>query len=621
MESGLDLFAMAAALTAAEAGDLALELDVAAQVVLLEELTGRARASGDLGKVLSVFHVGDVSAEEFRRRFHKESKPAVILGCTDTWDVEQLSLTRLSEAFASESFALYNGQAFTLGEYMKYCKGRAEADLRPLYVFEDLSLVAPSEPKARILTYYSAPMYFREDLFDLPNGNEVTPERPRFRWLLIGPKRSGTPLHRDPDGTSAWNSLLSGRKHWVLLPPTVELEKLRLDLEDFFCWYRDVLPGLIEDKEVEVFEFIQRPGETVFVPAGWWHAVINLELSVAVTQNLAAYSNARSVLRSFLHKEKWSIESRSFYSSLSASLRAMPPPGVTVSFVPQEFECSEEKFKWGLWSKNDKAWLTELKSRYLRNRLQLNCCRKQQTEGIPKIIHQIWLGPNPVPFKAEFIETWKRLHPQADGWQYKLWRDADVEKETFVAKSLKSAFLAAQNFGEKSDILRYHVLSKYGGIYVDVDFECLQSLDTLLQSPFTFICGFSNVNAVEINNGFIASIPGHPLLQSLINRVRSPVSPSKPSKLLASFLGEDEALTKHAFGDTWMGTIERTGPGLFTKTVMEHLLADESESSVLVLPQIMLYPAPNTAVQDLRRYCTEQTLALHHWKRTWQTDK
>lgn len=99
-------------------------------------------------------------------------------------------------------------------------------------------------------------------------------------------------MHIDPLGTSAWNTVLVGRKRWVLMPP--EVKKRLVKAKDFIRkreddeainYFIDQLPRLKEaHPELDITEFIQYPGETVFVPGGWWHAVLNLDDTLAVTQ-------------------------------------------------------------------------------------------------------------------------------------------------------------------------------------------------------------------------------------------------------------------------------------------------------------------------------------------------
>lgn len=122
------------------------------------------------------------------------------------------------------------------------------------------------------------PSDFPRDSLGFFNKNE---------WSIIGGKLSGSPLHKDPEYTCAWNALLQGKKRWAVFPPHIDKERLRKleDHEPPAKWFFEVLPELRKEKDLGLIEIMQEEGDMVYLPEGWWHAVLNIELSVAVTHN------------------------------------------------------------------------------------------------------------------------------------------------------------------------------------------------------------------------------------------------------------------------------------------------------------------------------------------------
>ncbi|KRZ31245.1 Bifunctional arginine demethylase and lysyl-hydroxylase JMJD6, partial [Trichinella pseudospiralis] len=115
--------------------------------------------------------------------------------------------------------------------------------------------------------------FFKDDLFCY--ASERRP--PSHRWFGMGPARFGTAIYIDPLGTHAWNAVISGQRCWCLFPPDTPESLVKLKPGEG-CEHRS--EAIIWIIFVEV---LQKLGETIFLPDGWWNVVLNLDLTVAIT--------------------------------------------------------------------------------------------------------------------------------------------------------------------------------------------------------------------------------------------------------------------------------------------------------------------------------------------------
>lgn len=206
---------------------------------------------------------------------------------------------------------------------------------------------------------------------------------------------------------------------------------------------------------------------------------------------------------------------------------------------------------------------------------------------IPKKLHQIWLGSELPSIYKPLIKQLKALHPD---WEYRLWTEDDVHLMKFPNKSL---FLESQNYGQKSDILRYEILHRYGGIYLDLDFVAIKPMDNLLK--FDFFGSMAYDSSPNLINAAIGSKANSSLTKRLVSFDR--------------FNSSSEA----------MAIMESTGPYHFTRSIHQAMIED---SGGVVLPCSYFYPYPNfpkdrTLGENYKNYISEKTTCCHLWHCSW----
>lgn len=196
---------------------------------------------------------------------------------------------------------------------------------------------------------------------------------------------------------------------------------------------------------------------------------------------------------------------------------------------------------------------------------------------IPRVIHRIWLGSEPLPeLYRMYGESWRQHHPH---WKMRLWTDEDLPPLRDPG-----SFERARSASERSDVVRFEVLHRHGGLYVDTDVECRKSLEPLIE-------GLSGFGAYEkpdlVGTGIIGAVPGHPTVARAVEEIPRSVGVGP-------------------YPDS-------TGPQFWTRILAE-------------FPDFEVFPIKLFHPYDGRELYRREgdfpdAYAIHHWSATWRTDE
>jgi len=224
--------------------------------------------------------------------------------------------------------------------------------------------------------------------------------------------------------------------------------------------------------------------------------------------------------------------------------------------------------------------------------------------SIPMIIHQTWKTSDIPEIFQKYQQTWMTNHP---GWEYRFYNDHDCRQ--YVKKKYPELLELYDHLPrqiQRIDIFRYLVIKKEGGLYADIDMECLRPMTRLFSGRnclFSIEAHLTTQRQKElgypepyqIGNCIFASEPSHWFFNTIIDRI---------TRLSGSSVRDDKDVE------------DTTGPRMLTRLYYE--LDEDRKADIAILRQIHLMPPleyPNIFPFNLKMY------ARHHNAGTWKTGK
>ena len=132
---------------------------------------------------------------------------------------------------------------------------------------------------------------------------------------------------------------------------------------------------------------------------------------------------------------------------------------------------------------------------------------------IPKIIHQIWIGDQTLA-PRKWMNTWKEKHP---AFEYISWNE-DLIQQMNIKFVCQEQIDKISEINGKADIMRWEILYRFGGVFIDADSICIEPLPLEMFTKHGF-ASFENESTRKglIATGTMGFPPKHQLCKDIID--------------------------------------------------------------------------------------------------------
>lgn len=229
--------------------------------------------------------IGQISSKEFTEKYFNPHIPVVLKEFSKDWPaLKKWNVDYFKQTYGENLVKTYSSDFKNPGKsYMGVAR---------MIKFKDfLDKVLTSNPNLKMFLY-NIKKECPELAKDIIKPSLVKGFSDNFYFMFFGAKGNETHLHIDIDMGHVFHTTFDGKKRFILFPENESRHLYRhpftvrsyadADHPDFKTFPRM--------KEAKGYEVILEPGETLFIPAGFWHQVFYEENSFALALRCANQS-------------------------------------------------------------------------------------------------------------------------------------------------------------------------------------------------------------------------------------------------------------------------------------------------------------------------------------------